>query len=366
MFKYIKNLILRLALMGSSKTLTTAVALAVVAGLAHGDVRLQGAGATFPNPLYQKWVSEYQKQHPDVKIDYQSIGSGGGVKAITDKTVDFAGSDAPLTKKQIEALGGKAVQIPTTAGAVVLAYNLPNFNGELTLSGEAIADIFQGKITRWNDAKLAKLQPAGVTLPDAAITPAWRTDGSGTSFVFTNYLATQSESFRETIGKGSQVKWPVGTGGKGNDGVAAIVRSTPGTIGYVELNYATMNKIPFATVINKDGKPVKASPKTVSAAGAGAVSAMKPDSLAVPIWNQSGDDAYPISALTYLIVYNDLGNVKSPEQAKALAGFLAWATSTDGGQPLCESLDYAPLAPAVAEKAQAAIKALTYNGAATN
>ena len=361
MFRLIKRAILSLALMGSSTRVKTMLAMAVMGTtVAMADVRLQGAGATFPNPLYQKWVTVYQAEHPEVKIDYQSIGSGGGIKAITDKTVDFAGSDAPLNKKQIDALGGKAVHIPATAGAVVLAYNLPGV-ADLKLTGEVIADIYAGKITKWNDAKIAGLN-GGATLPDTGITPAYRTDGSGTSFVFTNYLGTQSESFKESIGMGSQVKWPVGTGGKGNDGVAAAVSSTPGSIGYVELNYATANKISFALVQNKAGKFIKASPETVSAAGAGAAEGMKPEKLAVPIWNQAGDDAYPISAFTYLIVYGDLSNIKDAEKAGALAKFLAWAVSPDGGQKLSMSMDYAPLAPGVADKALAAVHALTYNG----
>ncbi|HEX8323419.1 MAG TPA: phosphate ABC transporter substrate-binding protein PstS [Tepidisphaeraceae bacterium] len=364
MLSLIKRVILSLAYMGSSKSVKAAVALvALGGGAAMADVRLQGAGATFPNPLYQKWVTEYQAQHPGVRIDYQSIGSGGGIKAITDKTVDFAGSDAPLTTKQMEALGGKAVHIPATAGAVVLAYNLPDFKGDLKLTGEVVADIFAGKIKQWNDSKIAALN-SGATLPDRGITPCWRTDGSGTSYVFTNYLVTQSPSFKETVGMGNQVKWPAGTGGKGNDGVAAAVSGTPGSIGYVELNYATANKIPFALMQNKAGKFIKATPETVSAAGAGAAGEMTASKLAVAIWNQPGEEAYPIAAFTYLIVYSDLGNIKDAEKANALAGFLTWAVSPEGGQKLAPALDYAPLAPAVAEKALAAVKGLSYNGQA--
>ena len=361
MLRYLKKLILNLALMGSSTHVRTVMAFAVLGAVAAvADVRLQGAGATFPNPLYQKWVTEYQSQHPDVKIDYQSIGSGGGIKAITDKTVDFAGSDAPLTKKQLAALGN-AVQIPATAGAVVLAYDLPGMKEDLKLTGEVVAGIFGGQITKWNDPKIAA-ENAGASLPDQAITPCWRTDGSGTSYVFTNYLATQSDTFKQTVGMGTQVKWPLGQGGKGNDGVTAVVRSTPGSIGYIELNYATANKVPFALIKNKAGKYVKASPDTVSAAGAGAAGAMT-KSLAVPIWNQAGENAYPIAAFTYLIVYGDLANVKDADKAHALAAFLAWAVSPEGGQRISPTLDYAPLAPAVADKALGAVNTLTYKGA---
>ena len=348
MLTFVRNSVLSIALMGSS--------------VAMADVRLQGAGATFPNPLYQRWVTEFQKLNPDVKIDYQAIGSGGGIKAITEKTVDFAGSDAPLSKKQLEALGGKAIHIPSTAGAVVLAYNLPGFGDTLKLTGPVIADIFAGKINKWNDPQIAAIN-LGASLPDMAITPCWRTDGSGTNFVFTNYLGTQSESFKETVGMGVQVKWPIGQGGKGNDGVTAAVQGTPGAIGYIELNYANANKIPFALLQNKAGKFIKASPETVSAAGAGAVERMT-KSLAVPIWNQAGDDAYPIAAFTYLIVYNDLSNIEDPQKAAALEKFLAWAVSPDGGQKLAPELDYSPLAPGVQEKAKAAVESLTHNGQA--
>ena len=357
MLRLLKRMILSLAYMGSSKSAPlTVLAVLLAAAYAHAGVTLQGAGATFPNPLYQKWVTEYQKSHPDVRIDYQAIGSGGGIKAITDKTVDFAGSDAPLTSKQMAALG-HAVQIPTTAGAVVLAYNLPGVTGDLKLTGDVIADVFAGKIKAWNDPRIAAIN-AGLTLPAVAITPAWRTDGSGTSYVFTHYLATQSQDFKETVGVGTQVKWPVGTGGKGNDGVAAAVRATPGSVGYIELNYATANGISFALLKNKNGQFVKASPDTVSAAGAGAADRLKADSLAVPIWDQPGDDAYPISSFTYLILYDKLSNIKDDAKATALAEFVAWAVSSDGGQAMSKSLDYAPLAPAISAKAAAAAATL--------
>jgi len=340
------------------------VLLAVVAlsaAVASADVRLQGAGATFPNPLYQRWVAEYQKAHPDVKIDYQSIGSGGGVKNISEKTVDFAGSDAPLNKKEIEAMGGpdKIVQVPSCAGGVVPAYNLPGVKQELKFTGAIIADIYMGRINKWNDPRLAQLN-AGVTLPSLPITPAYRTDGSGTTFVFTNYLATQSKPFVATIGTGKQVKWPLGQGGKGNEGVAQVIEQTPGAIGYIEQNYADKNHIAYGLVQNKSGKFVKASPKTVSNAGSGAASALKGTVLAADIWNQSGPEAYPIASFTYLIVYRDLGNIKSKEQAQALTDYLWWATHD--GQQFAEDLDYAPLAKAVQEKVDGALKELNYQG----
>jgi phosphate transport system substrate-binding protein len=332
--------------------------LAVGTSVATAETKLQGAGATFPNPLYQKWVVEYQKKNPDAKIDYQSIGSGGGIKGITDKTIDFAGSDAPMSKKEMAAAKDPIVHIPTVAGSVVVAYNVPNGPSDLKLTGPLIAEIFAGKIGKWNDAKIAQLNP-GASLPDLAITPAWRTDGSGTTFVFTNYVAGQSDDFKGSVGMGKQVKWPTGQGGKGNEGVAAVVQSTPGAVGYVELNYATQNKMPFASVQNKAGKFVKASPETVAAAGAGAVEQMK-ESLAVDIWDQPGEDAYPISAFTYIIIYKDLGYLKDANKAKALVDFLTWATSE--GQSIPASMDYAPLAPSVQAKVKEAIGSLTWDG----
>src|SRR5687768_2786966 len=347
-----------------TKWIKRAAVAAIVLGsgvAASAAVRLQGAGATFPNPIYQRWVNDYQRSHPGVQIDYQSIGSGGGIKAIVARTVDFAGSDAPMSKKELQSAGGEVVHIPTVAGSVVPAYNLPGFSGELKLSGEVLADIFMGKIRTWNDPKIAQLNE-GAQLPNQQITPAWRTDGSGTTFVWTSYLATQSEDFKGSIGAAKQVEWPEGQGGKGNEGVAAIVQSTPGSLGYIELNYATQNKIPFASVKNQAGKFIKASPETVSAAGVDAVDQMKCTSLAVDIWDQKGENAYPISAFTYIIVFKDLSYVGSKAEAQALVDFLTWATSD--GQQVAAAMDYAPLAEPVRQKVAAAIKSLTYSGSA--
>jgi len=341
-------------------SIVAVVAGLVMSGVAQAEVRLNGAGATFPNPIYQRWVVEYQKSHPEVKIDYQSIGSGGGIKGITDKTIDFAGSDAPMSKKEIEAAKAPVVHIPTVAGAVVLAYNLPTVQGEVKLTGELVAEIYMGKISKWNDEKIAAVN-AGVRLPDVVITPVWRTDGSGTSFVFTNYLAGQSAEFKESIGAGKQVKWPVGQGGKGNEGVTAVVQSTPGAVGYVEMNYATANKIPFALMRNKEGKFVKASAESVAAAGEGAVEQMG-KTLGVNIWDQLGDKAYPIAAFTYVIVYQDLGYLKDEGKAKALVEFLNWATSD--GQGMAASMDYAPLSEGVQKKVKQAIGGLKWEGKA--
>lgn len=341
---------------------TMLVAAVSTLAAAGEDVRLQGAGATFPNPLYQRWVAEFQKSHPNVKIDYQSIGSGGGIKAITEKTVHFAGSDAPLNKKELQAIGAEnVVQIPTTAGAVVPAYNVPGLQKPLQFTGELIADIYQGKISKWNDPKIATLNQ-DVKLPDLAITPAWRSDGSGTTFVFTSYLTTQSEEFKGSIGSGKQVQWPVGQGGKGNEGVAAAVQGTAGAIGYIELNYAVANKISFGSVKNQAGKFIVASPETVSAAGATAAANLSGSLLAANIWNQTGDDAYPISGFSYIIFYKDLSNAKSETEAKAFIDFLTWAASD--GQKLAGEMTYAPLADGVRTKVLEAIKTATYKGAA--
>jgi len=348
---------------GRRAGLAAFVALGVAIGVssASGEVRLQGAGASFPAPFYKRLVSEYQKLHPGTQIDYQSIGSGGGIRAITDKTVNFAGSDAPMSKKEMEAAGGDAnlVEIPSCAGGVVPTYNLPEVKQDLKFTGTLLADIYMGKVSRWNDPAIAALNP-GVALPDQAITPVWRTDGSGTTFIFTHYLATQSEAFLSTIGADKQVKWPAGQGGKGNEGVTAVVQQTAGGLGYVEQGYADNNHLPYGAVVNKDGKLVKASPKSVSLAGVGAVSGMKGQILAATIWNQSGEGAYPIASFTYLIVYKDLNNAATKEAAQALVDYLWWVAHD--GQKFATELDYAPLAPAVQEKVEQALKAITYKG----
>lgn len=339
------------------------IVLAITGGAttASAQTKLQGAGATFPAPLYKRWVAEYQKINPSVAIDYASIGSGGGIKGFTEKTVDFGATDAPMSKAELEKAGGAAniVEIPSCAGAVVPAYNLPGVS-ELKFSGDLLAKIYLGKINKWNDPAITAMNP-GVDLPATAITPVSRTDGSGTTFVWTNYLATQSEDFKGTIGAGKAVKFPTGQGGKGNEGVTAVVQQTPGAIGYIESNYANQNKISYGLVQNKDGKFVKATPAAVSAAGAGAVEQLKGNLLTANIWNQSGADAYPISSFTYVLVYKDLGNVKSKEQAQALVNFLWWATHD--GQKLAGELDYAPLAESVQKKIEEALAMLSHGGA---
>jgi phosphate transport system substrate-binding protein len=336
--------------------------LGIGSSVAMAETRLSGAGATFPQPLYERWVGEYVKAHPDVKIEYGGGGSGAGIKGITEKTLDFAGSDAPMSKSELEKAGGEdnIIQVPSCAGGVVPAYNLAGVNN-LNFTGEVLAEIYMGKITTWNDPKIVALN-AGVNLPATAITVAARADGSGTNYVWTNYLATQSEDFKTTIGVGKQVKWPVGQTGKGNPGVAAIIQQTPGAIGYVEENYATKNNLTFGAVQNKSGKFVKSSPETVSNAGDGAVSSITGHVISANLWNQPGDNAYPIATFTYLIVYKDLSNLKDKAQAQAMVDFLTWAMHD--AQKIAPQLDYAPLSPAVQKKVDDALATITYKGEA--
>jgi phosphate transport system substrate-binding protein len=328
---------------------------------APAATRLQGAGATFPAPFYKRLVVVYQQKHPNVLIDYQSIGSGGGIKAITDKTVDFCGSDAPMTKKELAEAGGEAniVEVPSCAGGVVAIYNVPGLKDGLKFSGGLLANIYLGKVNHWDDPAIAALNP-GVELPNLAVTPVWRTDASGTTFIITNYLATQSDEFVTTIGVGKQVQWPFGQGGKGNEVVTAVVQQTEGGIGYVEQSYADNNHLLSGLMKNKAGKFVKASPETVSKAGAGAEFKKGESLLAADIWNQPGDEAYPIASFTYLIVPKDLKNLQNKDAAQDLADFLWW--STHEGQGYATDLGYAPLAPEVQAKVEKALKGLTYKG----
>jgi phosphate transport system substrate-binding protein len=345
--------------------LAGAIAFALAASSAvAADIRLAGAGATFPAPLYQRWIADFQKANSSIKLDYRSIGSGGGIKAITDKTVAFGASDAPLSKREIEALGGPdaIVQIPTAAGGVVPAFNLAGIT-EVNFTGEILADIYLGKVTKWNDPRLVAINP-NAKLPNLAITPAWRTDGSGTTFVFTNFLGTQSEAFTTGVGLGKQVKWPVGQGGKGNEGVAAIVQQTAGALGYIEQNYAVANSIAFGTVQNKEGKFVKASLDSIASAGAGAADELKGTVLAADLWNRPGAQTYPIAAFTYVIVYKDLANLATVEEAEALVRYLDWTINK--GDAIARDMHYAPLAEPVKAKVNAALMALTFKGSTLN
>src|SRR6476620_11232396 len=262
-------------------------------GSSSGSVSLTGAGATFPNPLYQKWLSEYEKLRSNVKIDYQSIGSGGGIKQLKEQTVDFGASDSPMKDEDLKSAPGEILHVPTVLGAVVITYNLSGVNQPLRFSPEVIADIFLGKVKKWNDAKIAADNP-GVTLPTNDITVVHRSDGSGTSAVFTDYLSKVSAEWKDKVGTGTSPSWPVGLGGKGNEGVTGQVKNTPNTIGYVELAYAVQNKLPVAHIKNAAGSFIEPSIDAVTAAAAGSL-ATTPEDLRVSITNATGADAYPIS-----------------------------------------------------------------------
>ena len=315
---------------------------------ALGQTTLNGAGATFPNPMYQKWFSEYHKAHPDIQFNYQSIGSGGGIRQVLAQTVDFGASDGPMTDEQLAQAKTKILHIPTVLGAVVPAYNVPGVTGELKFTPEALAGIFLGKISTWNDPAIAKDNP-GVNLPNQTIVVIHRSDGSGTTYIFTDYLSKISSDWQSGPGKGTSVKWPVGLGGKGNEGVAGMIRQMQGGIGYIELIYAVQNKIDYGSVKNAAGVFVKASLDSVTAAAASAKS--MPADFRVSITNAPGKDAYPISSFTWLLIPE-----KSKEAAKGkiLADFLTWMV--DDGQKMTAELTYAPLPENVAAKVKGAIK----------
>jgi phosphate transport system substrate-binding protein len=332
----------------------TVAVIALGASAAIADVSLKGEGATFPKPLYDVWVSKFHDANPDITVDYQGSGSGGGIKAITNKTVDFAGSDVKMNTKETAA-AGDVVYLPTCAGAVVAAYNLPGFSGDLKLTGPVLADIYLGNITNWNDDKIAALNP-GASLPNLAITPVYRSDGSGTNAVFSAYLSTQSDDFQGKVGAGKSVQWPVGQGAQANNGVTKVVKDIAGALGYIELNYALDNNVSMATLQNKDGKWVKPSLDSVTAAAASA------SEIPASILNQSGDNAYPISSFTYILVHKDLSYVGDKAKTDALIKFLTWA-ETDG-QKLAADHEYAPLPDAVAQKAMDNIHSLMFNGSA--
>lgn len=322
----------------------------VLAMPAFGQTTLNGAGATFPNPMYQKWFSEYHKAHPDIQFNYQSIGSGGGIRQVLAQTVDFGASDGPMTDDQLSQAKSKILHIPTVLGAVVPAYNVPGVSGELKFTPEALAGIFLGKITTWNDPAIAKPNP-GVNLPAQSIIVIHRSDGSGTSYIFTDYLSKVSSEWANGPGKGTSVKWPVGLGGKGNEGVAGMVRQMQGGIGYIELIYAVQNKIDYGSVKNTSGAFVKASLDSVTSAAASAPK--MPADFRVSITNAPGKDAYPISSFTWLLIPE-----KSKEAAKGkiLADFLTWMVAD--GQKMTAELAYAPLPANVAEKVKGAIKSV--------
>jgi phosphate transport system substrate-binding protein len=324
---------------------------AAMSGVAASAQNINGAGATFPYPIYSKWFTEYSHLHPDVKINYQSIGSGGGIRQVTEGTVDFGASDAVMTDQQLSEAKVKVMAIPTVLGAVVPVYSLPGVTKELNFSQDAIAGIYLGKITKWNDPYIAKENP-GVNLPDKQILPVYRSDGSGTTYIFTDYLSKISPEWLSKVGRAASVKWPVGIGQKGNEGVAGMVRQLPYSFGYVELIYAETNKMQFGLVRNAAGKFVKASTGGVTAAAA-ANAAKIPADYRVSITNAPGAESYPISSFTWLLIPVQS---KDPAKGKALQGFLNWMLQTGEGE--AAAMTYAPLPKAVADRVAVTIKSV--------
>ena len=319
------------------------LAIALLTGIsatASAPMMINGAGATFPYPIYSKWFDEYAKVDPSVRFNYQSIGSGGGQKQILSGTVDFGASDGPMSDENLAKAPGKILHIPTVAGAVVISYNLPE-SPKLKLDGDTIAGMYLGQIKKWNDPKLTALNP-GVKLPDQDIVVVHRSDGSGTSFIFTDYLSKVSPEWKSKVGNNTSVNWPTGIGGKGNEGVSGQIKQTPGAIGYVELIYAIQNKMPDAQVKNTTGEFVEPTIESVTAALA---TAEIPDDFRFSMTNAPGKGAYPIAGATWLLVYQQQ---KDPAKGKKLVEFLKWAAKD--GEKMAKNLDYAPLPENVQER----------------
>ena len=322
------------------KLVYTALGIAALAGATlvaqTRTITINGAGATFPAPIYAKWFAEYNKLHPEVRINYQPLGSGAGIRQVTERTVFFGASDGPMTSEQLLAAPGKLLHFPTVLGAVVPVYNLPGVSQELKFDGPTLASIFLGTITKWNDPAIAALNP-GVKLPAIDIVVAHRSDGSGTTYIWVDYLSKVSPEFKKTVGVGTAVKWPAGVAAAKNDGVAAIVSQTPGALGYVELIYAIQTRTPYGLVRNAGGKFVKASIDSVTAAAAAAAKQMPAD-FRVSITNAPGDAVYPISSFTWILLYQD---PKDKAQGKAMVDFMKWALAD--GQKFAGEMGYAPI-----------------------
>jgi phosphate transport system substrate-binding protein len=333
---------------GFLSAVATCAVLTLAAVAAAQTVQINGAGATFPYPIYSKWFSEYNKLHANVQINYQSIGSGGGIRQVQAQTVFFGATDRPMTPDQMQQAPGKILHFPTVLGAVVPVYNVPSVTGELKFNGTVLADIFLGKITKWNDPALAKLNP-GVTLPGTSINVVHRAEGSGTTYIWVDYLSKTSPEFMKRVGVNASVNWPTGVGGRGNEGVAGLVKQVPGSLGYVELIYALQNKISFGAVQNMAGEFVQASAASITAAAAATATQMPAD-LRVSITNAPGKGVYPISSFTWLLLYD---NPKDKTQSKTMVDFVKWAL-TDG-QKFCADLGYAPLPASVVKLELAAL-----------
>ena len=314
------------------------------------QTKLNGAGATFPYPMYSKWFNEYHTQHPEIEINYQSIGSGGGIRQVTAGTVDFGASDGPMTDEQLAAAKSKILHLPTVLGSVVPAYNIPGFKGELKFTPDVIAGIYLGKITSWNDPAIAKANPEA-KLPNQGIIVVHRSDGSGTTYVWTDYLSKISPEWNTSVGKGTSVKWPTGLGAKGNEGVAGMIRQMDGAFGYVELIYAVQNNISYGTVKNASGNFVKANLDSTTAAAA-SMKAMPAD-FRVSITNAPGKDSYPIASFTWLLVPVEW---KDKGKEKVFVDFLNWML--EKGQSMTAELNYAPLPDSVKQKEREAIKTI--------
>lgn len=330
------------------KTLFLLAALVAAAPSAFASTQLTGAGATFPFPLYSKWFDEYRKVKPDVTVNYNSIGSGGGIKNLLEGTVDFGASDAPMNEEEMKKAKAEVIHVPTVLGAVVMSYNLPSITKPLSFSGEVIAEIYLGKITKWNDAKIAALNK-GVALPETDILVAYRSDGSGTTAIFTDYLAKVSADWKSKVGAGKSVAFPTGIAGKGNEGVAGLIKQTEGTIGYLELVYAAQNKLAVATIKNKAGALVKPSIESVSAAAAGALKSMPAD-FRVSITDAEGKGSYPISSFTYLLIPSKLGK----EHGHQIVDLANWVISPSA-QKMAGPLEYAPLPASLVAKVKARV-----------
>jgi len=311
-------------------------------------ISVNGAGATFPYPLYSKWFSEYRKVDPGVEINYQSIGSGGGVRQLLEKTIDFGASDAPMKDEQLAKASPAIFHFPMVMGAVVLAFNLPGVTAELRLTPEIVADLFLGKVFYWNDPKIAAANP-GVALPDVPVMIVHRSDGSGTTAVFTDYLSKVSPEWKSRVGTGTAVKWPVGLGGKGNEGVTGFLKNSPGAIGFVELLYAEKNKLQVASLQNAAGNFIKPSAASITDAAAGQLKDV-PKDFRMSLTNGTGKGAYPIASFTYLLIYKKF----TPAKSAKLKAFLTWAL--DDGQKMASNMFYAPLPTALALRAKAQLK----------
>jgi phosphate transport system substrate-binding protein len=339
--------------------LLACAAILAAAAPAAAQVKLNGAGATFPNIIYQDWMLSYNKAHSVVELNYQSIGSGGGIRQFSDGTVDFGASDAPMKDSAIAAIQSNVLHIPTVLGGDVPTYNLPDVRETLRFTPDLLADIFLGKVTKWSDARVAAVNP-GVKLPEQDIVVVHRSDGSGTTFIWTDYLSKVSPEWEQQVGRGTSVNWPVGLGGKGNEGVTATVKQTPGALGYVELGYAMANRLPAGSVRNKAGKFVAPTLESITAAAAGAMKDMGPSTdFRVSLTNPDGDAAYPIASFTWLLLRKQYADAA---KAGALVKFVWWAETE--GQARCAALGYAPLPQQLRPWIEARLKAITVGGKA--